>query len=213
MNTEHTNQSSKASQAEPVPHSPIDLQSIPDRQRCFTAENIRDIAHDCIRIGDNDQAAVVFAIADALRDGSLVIQPPAQQQAVPVARDVIAKLVALTSAVNIAMDDSEERDGADGCEYVIDRVNFDAVCNALDALEELPDNRPGWAMSAADKAAWALRHLTDAAPQAAMPDDVAKDAARYRWLRQDESEFSSMAPTELDAAIDKAIAAAQKGGA
>lgn len=53
--------------------------------------------------------------------------------------------------------------------------------------------------------------LRELSPAMAVPDEVAKDAARYRWLRQDESEFSSMAPAELDAAIDKAIAAAQKG--
>lgn len=82
MNTEHTNQSR---QAEPATHSPIALQSIPKRQRDFTAENIRDIAHECMRIGDNEQAEVVFAIADALRDGNLIIQSPAQQQAEPVA--------------------------------------------------------------------------------------------------------------------------------
>lgn len=74
MNTEHTNQSR---QAEPATHSPIALQSIPKRQRDFTAENIRDIAHECMRIGDNEQAAVVFAIADALRDGNLTIHPAA----------------------------------------------------------------------------------------------------------------------------------------
>lgn len=74
MNTEHTNQSS---QAEPAPHSTIDLQSIPERQRGFTAENIRDIAHECMRIGDNEQAEVIFAIADALRDGNLTIHPAA----------------------------------------------------------------------------------------------------------------------------------------
>lgn len=60
----------------------IDLQTIPPKQRGFTSENIRDIAHDCIRIGDEDQARVVFAIADALRDGNLLIadseQPTAQ---------------------------------------------------------------------------------------------------------------------------------------
>lgn len=67
----------QAQQAQPVAHSPIALQSIPKRQRDFTAENIRDIAHECMRIGDNEQAAVVFAIADALRDGNLTIHPAA----------------------------------------------------------------------------------------------------------------------------------------
>lgn len=115
--------------------------------------------------GSEDQA-VYASIASNYR------QPLAQQQAEPVARDAIAKLVALTRAVNIALDDSEERDGTDGREHVIGSVNFDAVCNALEALEELPDNKPGWAMNAADKAEWALRHLSATKPPAvAVPDE------------------------------------------
>ncbi len=100
------------------------------------------------------------------------------QQAEPVALDVIAKLIALTRAVNIALDDSEERDGIDGREHVIDSVNFDAVCDALEALEELPDNKPGWAMSAADKAEWALRHLVAAQPPALAVPQEAADSIR-----------------------------------
>lgn len=94
------------------------------------------------------------------------------QQAVPVAMDVIAKLIALTRAVNLALDDCEERDGIDGREHVIDSVNFDAVCDALEALEELPDNKPGWAMSAADKAEWALRCLSSTQQQSATADPM-----------------------------------------
>lgn len=106
-------------------------------------------------------------------------RPAAKQQAEPAARDVIGKLIELTRAVNIALDDSEERDGIDGREHVIGSVNFDAVCDALEALEELPDNKPGWAMNAADKAAWALRHLTDAAqpPAVGVPQATAEDSS------------------------------------
>jgi len=121
-------------------------------------------------LDQHDRARIDAAIAAAEQ----------AQQAEPVARDVIAKLIALTRAVNIALDDSEERDGIDGREHVIDSVNFDAVCDALELLEELPDNKPGWAMNAADKAAWALRHLTAAAPQAAPLSAALADIAAER---------------------------------
>lgn len=82
------------------------------------------------------------------------------------------------------------------------------TANALERF--IYENEPAGDSDAEFRAG--LLAILAAAPQAAVPDEVAKDAARYRWLRQDESEFSSMAPAELDAAIDKAIAAAQKGG-
>lgn len=102
MKTEHTNQSR---QAEPATHSPIALQSIPKRQRDFTAENIRDIAHECMRIGDNEQAAVVFAIADALRDGNLTIHPAAVAVRI---RELEAQLNAATHARQEAQQIAQE---------------------------------------------------------------------------------------------------------
>ena len=102
MNTEHTNQSR---QAEPATHSPIALQSIPKRQRGFTAENIRDIAHECMRIGDNEQAEVIFAIADALRDGNLTIHPAAVAVRI---RELEAQLNAATHARQEAQQIAQE---------------------------------------------------------------------------------------------------------
>lgn len=140
----------------------------------------------------------------------------AQQQADPVARDVIAKLVALTRAVNIALDDSEERDGIDGREHVIGSVNFDAVCDALEALEELPDNKPGWAMNAADKAEWALRHLSATQPPA-VPAEMTPDMMRAVQMR---SELGAYATANLAGAYDLfaefwrvAVEEVKKGGA
>lgn len=50
-------------------------------------------------------------------------------------------LIDLARATYLALEDSEERQGADGREHVIDSANFDAVSNALDALEALPDDK------------------------------------------------------------------------
>jgi len=69
------------------------------------------------------------------------------------------------------------------------------------------------ALSDEDKAKWFAVTTQRDSEHCKLIAELEQDAARYRWLRQDESEFSSMAPAELDAAIDKAIAAAQKGGA
>ena len=99
------------------------------------------------------------------RDVPKPTTPPAQVPAVW--HDVVAKLITLAHATNIALDDSEEREGDDGREHAVSSFNFDAVCRALDALEELPDDKPGYALDAAGKACWALRDLLAlaAAPQ------------------------------------------------
>ncbi|OQS36792.1 hypothetical protein B0T40_10415 [Chromobacterium haemolyticum] len=68
-------------------------------------------------------------------------------------------LIALAQAVSIAMDDSEERQGDEGRVHLIDSDNFDEVCNALEALEGLPDDKPGHTLGPAGKAEWALRGL------------------------------------------------------
>ncbi|MBR7929443.1 hypothetical protein [Burkholderia ambifaria] len=72
-------------------------------------------------------------------------------------REVMAALIELTRATFIAFDDSEEQEGPDGRQHAIDSANFDAVSNALDRLEELPDDKPGYTLDAAGKAEWALR--------------------------------------------------------
>ena len=160
------------------------------------------------RGGDDSEQAQQADESPLLRQARQLVQDiEAKQQAEPVARDVIAKLIALTRAVNIALDDSEERDGIDGREHVIDSVNFDAVCDALEALEELPDNKPGWAMNAADKAEWALRHLTDAQPPAVAegcPKNLKKLA---EWLGHENAVLRNQAVAVPDDWRDAAHAA------
>jgi hypothetical protein len=72
---------------------------------------------------------------------------------------VVKSLIDVVRATFIALDDSEEGCGDDGRIHVIDSANFDAVCTAMESLEELPDDQPGYTMDAPGKAEWALRNL------------------------------------------------------
>ena len=83
----------------------------------------------------------------------------------PIERAVICQLIALARATFLALDDSEEFEGDHGRCHSISGQDFDDLDAALEALDELPDNKPGCAMSPADKAEWALlRLLRDADP-------------------------------------------------
>ncbi|WP_176031647.1 hypothetical protein [Burkholderia vietnamiensis] len=97
-------------------------------------------------------------------------------------RDAITAMIDLTRATFIALDDSEEQEGSDGWQHVINSTNFDAVSNALDRLEELPDDKPGETLNAAGKAEWALRALLAAHPGQPEPREAilyAHDDGRY----------------------------------
>lgn len=72
------------------------------------------------------------------------------------ARDTVEKLIAVARAAWHATDNSEEVERGDGRQYCIDAVQFDALSEALDALDELPDDRPGYVMHGPAKAEWAL---------------------------------------------------------
>ncbi|MFM0243842.1 hypothetical protein [Paraburkholderia sediminicola] len=86
---------------------------------------------------------------------------------------VVKSLIDVVRATFVALDDSEEGCGDDGRMHVIDSANFDAVCTAMEQLEALPDDKPGYTMDAPGKAGWALRNLL-----AARSDD---DAAPKHW--------------------------------
>lgn len=61
-------------------------------------------------------------------------------------RNVIVDLLNLARETYKALADSEEREGADGREHVISSVCFDFVSDALDRLEQLPDDKPSQAL-------------------------------------------------------------------
>jgi hypothetical protein len=71
-------------------------------------------------------------------------------------RDIISDLIELARVVHHALDDSEEFEGSDGRTHAIGAQDFDDVCEALDKLDALPDDKPGQALGPSGKAAWAL---------------------------------------------------------
>lgn len=79
---------------------------------------------------------------------------------------IIRELLNIAGLAWRALDDSEEVETPDGRGHVISDIDFDALTQALDELDELPDNQPGVTMSPAMKAAWALRSmLAESQPQ------------------------------------------------
>jgi hypothetical protein len=70
-------------------------------------------------------------------------------------KEAIEALLQLAADTDRALDESEDQ----GDVTLIDGDRFNEMCSALDRLEALPDDRPGYIMGAQAKAAWALRRL------------------------------------------------------
>ena len=75
------------------------------------------------------------------------------------ASKVVASLVQVARAAFHAADDSEEIMTDDGREHRIMADDFDTLSEALDALDELPDDKPGCVMNGPARAEWALSKL------------------------------------------------------
>lgn len=56
-------------------------------------------------------------------------------------------------------DSSEEMEGEDGRIHLVMAADFDELSDALDLLDELPDDKPGYVLGGAAKAAWALHDI------------------------------------------------------
>lgn len=82
---------------------------------------------------------------------------------------VIRALIALAHATFLAFEDSEEFEGDHGRCHSIIGQDFDDVAAALDALDELPDDRPGYTLAPYGKAQWALRRLLGIAHETKEP--------------------------------------------
>lgn len=80
---------------------------------------------------------------------------PVQGVATADERAVIEAILEVAYRAWSAMDNSEEDDGF----VCIERPDIEALSRAMDVLDALPDDRPGYVMKAAAKARWALRGL------------------------------------------------------
>jgi hypothetical protein len=83
-------------------------------------------------------------------------------------RWIITNLLAVASAAWHALDDSEE--ASDGT-HIIGLTDAAALAASLQALDELPDDKPGYTMDGPGRAEWALRALLGqaSAPQCTCP--------------------------------------------
>ena len=82
--------------------------------------------------------------------------PPAQTVDLGHARAIEMLLTVAEAAYNLADNANDMED----CENV-EHADFVALSDALDALDELPDDRPNYTMTEPAKARWALRGLID----------------------------------------------------
>lgn len=99
------------------------------------------------------------------------------------ARAVVQMLVRVARAAFHAAEDSEQVEGDDGLVHVVSSQDFDDLSDALDALEELPDDQPGWTMHGPAKAEWALRALLAAeAKRGEVPDITDTARAALLWV-------------------------------
>lgn len=80
------------------------------------------------------------------------------------AREVIELLLQVAYRADVATDDSEGLGDGEG--HNVGDAEFVALCDAIEALEALPDDQPGYVMGPAAKARWALRDVLAVAPPA-----------------------------------------------
>jgi hypothetical protein len=72
-------------------------------------------------------------------------------------RSVIQDLLHLAGCSHDLLDNSEHRVAEEI--IVVDEQDFEATSGALERLDLLPDDQPGYTMGPAAKARWALRRL------------------------------------------------------
>lgn len=109
---------------------------------------IREVAELPDRTSPEDWPEAMLVTPDELR--AILEREEAE------ARSIIVMLIAVARAAFHAADDSEEMEGENGREHSVSANDFDALCNALDALDELPDDKPGYTLSGPARAEWAL---------------------------------------------------------
>lgn len=121
---------------------------------------------------------------------------------------VVELLLTLAPEVDRAVDDSEERQGDDGERvHMLTSTATDALTAALDALEELPDDQPGYTMGPAARARWALRANAMATAHGNAEDLWLADMKHQNCPTCGGSGHAADAPTSLRAACSDARAA------
>lgn len=90
---------------------------------------------------------------------------------------VIRSLIEIARITYQALDDSEELTGHSGQYISVSKGDCDAITAALGALDDLPDDCPGYTLGPAGKAEWALRMLLEQNSTALQPAQPGGDTA------------------------------------
>lgn len=117
---------------------------------------IRDLCELPGRTSPEDDPEAIVATPSEIR---AAIEANLPRGITELQRQAVVGLLNLASAAFNAADDSEEVEGDNGREHRICSSDFDALSDALDALDELPDDQPGYDMTGPARAKWALREV------------------------------------------------------
>lgn len=109
-----------------------------------------------------EQACQFFGVLPVGRAPAAVVGPALT----PVERQALEGLCAVAAAAHHVADDSPY----DGSTVAVESGDMEALGQALDKLEGLPDDQPGYLMGPASKAEWALRRLLDVASPLEAPE-------------------------------------------
>lgn len=90
-------------------------------------------------------------------------------------KNTIDALIAIARAAEMALDDSCEFEGDDGLCVTILMASRDELSGALDALEDLPDDKPGSALSLAGRASWKIAQWRNRPDKTLSSDGFAGD--------------------------------------
>lgn len=115
---------------------------------------------------------------------------------------VIAMALDVVRCAHAAMENTE--DDGEGLHW--DQADFDALSAAMDKLDELPDDRPGYVMGPAAKVEWALQQLAAAPSEVIAKIDRA--LATVSALCEGQIRWTMRIPAEPDNDPDLIIAAA-----
>lgn len=127
-----------------------DAKNCPENERYSFLEALRDEDN-----WTHNYAIGPVCYSESLEDGSvqiILLSNNAPQNA-------IAALVRVARAAWHAADDSEEIQGDNDLEYRVPSSSFDELSNALNALDDFPDDKPGYVLSGPAKAEWVLRDV------------------------------------------------------
>ena len=106
-----------------------------------------------------DEIEALRAENEALKEQVAQLEQEKEYRYVEQVLRPIRILLKVAECAESLADNSEEMEGEDGRIHLVMASDFDELSDALDLLDELPDDKPGYVLGGAAKAAWALHDI------------------------------------------------------